>query len=254
MSTSSTVIGWVVFACLYGAALVGMLLRKALPQQHLSDESKDSVKLAMGLLGTMAALVIGLLIASAKGSFDAQNNELKEASANILLLDRALAHYGPETKDIRETIRRLVAQRLKLTWPEDPSRTSVDVGNTTPSAEGMEEGIRHLSPQTDAQRELRAQALQIVGDVLHTRWLVFGGMGNSIQTPFLVVLVFWLTVIFGIYGLFAPRNGTVIAILLVCALSMAGSIFLILEMDQPFEGILKVSSAPLQFTLSHLGE
>jgi len=80
------------------------------------------------------------------------------------------------------------------------------------------------------------------------------GAGSSVPVPFLVVVVFWLTVIFGSFGIFAPRNATVIAVLIVCALSVACSIFLILEMDQPFRGVMKISSTPLRFTLSHLGQ
>ena len=72
--------------------------------------------------------------------------------------------------------------------------------------------------------------------------------------PFLVVLVFWLTILFISFGLFAPPNATVIATLFVCALSVSGAIFLILELDQPFEGLIRISSAPLRNALAHLGQ
>ncbi|TMA79949.1 MAG: hypothetical protein E6J56_22230 [Deltaproteobacteria bacterium] len=252
---SSMAIGWIVFACVFGGALLGMLLRSVLPEHHLTQDSKDVVKLGMGLIATMAALVLGLLIASAKSAFDIQNNEFKQAAANIVLLDRALAHYGPETQAGRDQLRRAVAFRLAVTWPEDASTPArLDTPETTPRVETIEAGIRELSPKTDGQRWVQSRALQIVGDLQQTRWLLIGGAADSIPMPFLVVLVFWITVIFASFGLFAPPNGTVVSVLFVCALSIAASIVLIVEMGRPFEGILKISSAPLRYTLSHLGQ
>jgi hypothetical protein len=251
---SARAIGGIAFSCGFSGALLGMLLRRALPAHHFSDESKDVVKLGTGLIATTAALVLGLLIASAKGSFDTQNNEVKEAAANILVLDRTLAHYGPETKETRDLIRGAVAFRLVLTWPEDGSSPAmVDAPETTPTVERVEERIRALSPRDDGQRSLQARGLQIIGDLEQTRWLLFGGVGDSIPTPFLVVLIFWITIIFLSFGLFAPPNGTVVAVLLVAALSISASIYLIVELDRPFAGLMKISSAPLRYTLSHLG-
>src|SRR5438874_1880817 len=183
-------IGWIAFACVFGGALLGMFLRGVLPEHHLSRDSKDVVKLGMGLLGTMAALVLGLLIASAKGSFDTQNTEVKQAAAKIVLLDRALAQYGPETKDARDMIRRSVAFRLAVTWPEDGSAPGrFDTPETTPTLERIETNIRDLSPQNDGQRWLQSRALQIASDLQQTRWLLFGGAGDAIQVPFLVLVV-----------------------------------------------------------------
>ena len=245
----------VVFACLFGSALLGMFLRGSLPADHLSADSKDVVKLAMGLVATMAALVLGLLTASAKSSFDTQNSEVQQSAAQIILLDRTLAQYGPETRDVRELLRRAVAFRLALTWPEDGSgtRRSTAPRRHRPSRSSRT-SIRALAPQNDAQRALQSRALQITDDLLETRWLIFAQAGNSLPVPFLVVLVFWLAVLFASFGLFAPRNATVIAALLLCALAVSGSTFLILEMSQPLGGLLKISSAPLRYALAHLGQ
>jgi len=252
---SSVAIAWITFACVFGASLLGMFLRKVLPDEHLSADSKDTVKLAMGLIATMAALVLGLLTGSAKSTFDTQDNEVKQGAANIVVLDRTLAHYGPETRDIRDLIRQAVVFRLGVTWPEDGSKPGrLDVPEATPAVEGIEDKIRALSPQTDSQRALQSRALQVAGEILQLRWLLLGQAGNPVQTPLLVVLIFWLAALFASFGLFAPRNATVLAVLLVAALSVSGSIFLILEMNRPFAGLLKISSAPLRFALSHLGQ
>jgi hypothetical protein len=232
-----------------------MRVRTLLPEHHLSADSKDVMKLGMGLLATTAALVLGLLIASAKGAFDTQNNEVKQAAANVLLLDRTLAHYGPETKELRDLIRRALAYRLALTWPEDASQPArLDAPEMTPTVEGIGDQIRALVPQNEAQRGLQTRALQIIGDLERTRWLVFGSAGDPIPFPFLVVLIFWITVLFVSFGLFAPPNATVVAVLFVSALSISTSIYLIVELGRPFAGLMKISSAPLRYALSHLGQ
>jgi hypothetical protein len=250
-----TEIASIVFACVFGGALLGMFLRVVTPEHHLSQNSQDVIKLGMGLIATMAALVLGLVIATAKSSYDTQDAAVKHSAAKVLLLDRVLANYGPETRETRDLLRRIVANRLEAIWPEDRSQPArLDAPETVSTAQGIEARILQLSPQNDAQRWLQSQALQIGSDLMETRWLVLGGLGRSVPVPFLVVVVFWLTIIFGSFGLFAPRNVTVVAVLFLCALSVAGSIFLILEMDHPFEGLMKISSAPLRYTLSHLGQ
>ena len=118
MIINSIAIRLIVLACVFGAALFGMFLRAVLPKQHLSADSKDTVRLGMGMVATTAALVLGLLVASAKNFFDTQSSELTQMSANVILLDRVLAHYGPETKEARDLLRGAVARTLDLIWPQ----------------------------------------------------------------------------------------------------------------------------------------
>jgi hypothetical protein len=253
---STLEIAGITFVCIFGGALLGMFLQRVLPAHHLSDKSQNTVTLGMGLIATMAALVLGLLTGSAKSSFDTQDGELKQMSADLIVLDRTLAHYGPETANIRDQIRRAIEYKLAVTWPENSRTARLDTSENNPAVEGVEDGIRALSPQNDVQRALQSRAQQITGEVLRSRWLMVGQQaGNAIQTPLLVALVFWLTALFASFGLFAPRNATVIAVLFVSALSVSGAILLILEMNQPFQqGLVKVSSAPLRYTLEQLGK
>jgi hypothetical protein len=252
---SSMTISWIVFACVFGGTLLGMMLRALLPEKHLSAESRDLVKLGMGLVGTMTALVLGLLIASAKGSFDTQRNGLAQLAANIILLDRALAHYGTESQDARAMLRASVADMLERTWPqENPQSGQTEARSGTEGRyEGLYEKIQDLAPKNDAQRALQAQALKTAGDIAQTRWLLFAQKGSSIPTPFLVVMVCWLTLILASFGLFAPPNATVFITLLVCALVVSSAVFLILELDRPFDGMIQISSAPLRHALEQLG-
>ena len=249
-----TEIAVIVFACVFGGALIGMFLHVLLPKHHLSEDTKDVIKLGTGLIATMTALVLGLMIATAKNSYDTQNEAVKHTAAKVLLLDRMLSNYGPETKEAREMLRRTVALRLEAIWPENRSqRARLDAPEAVFTDRGIEARMLRLSPQNETQRWLQIEALRIGRDVMETRWLVLGSLGSSIPVPFLVVVVFWLTIIFGSFGLFAPRNATVVTVLFLCALSVAGSIFLILEMDAPFEGVMKISSAPWRYMLSQLG-
>ena len=191
-------IALIVFACVFGGALLVVFLRALLPEHHLSQDSKDVIKVGMGLIATIAALVLGLVIATAKGSYDTQNEAVKYTAAKVLLLDRVLANYGPETKETRNLLRRTVASRVEAIWPEDRSQR----GRLVPppgvlADQGIEARILQLSPTDDARRWLQSQALQIGSDIMQTRWLVFGGLGRSVPVLFLVVVVFWLTIIFG---------------------------------------------------------
>lgn len=253
--TASLSIALLFFTCVFGAALLGMAIRVRLPDEHLGADTKDVVKLAMGLVATMAALVLGLLTASAQNTFKTWDGEVKDSAADVILLDRTLAHLGPATADIRARLREVVAQRLAQTWPADGAAAGVvDGGAKTSTVEGIEGAIRALAPQTDAERGLQARALDLCGKLEATRWLLFAQSDGGMPTPFLVVLVFWLGALAISFGLFAPRNATVVAALLLCSVSVSASVFLILEMGTPLTGFLKVSGAPLRYALAHLGQ
>ncbi len=251
---SPIAIALIVFVCVFGGAVIGMTLHITLPSHHLDGDSKDVVKLVMGLIGTMSALVLGLLIASAKGTYDIQSAHVAQLSADVGDVDRILALYGPETKDARDLFRQAVIRGVELIWPKD----SVKTANLDPTAQKgrsdlFYDSIQKLSPQTDAQRFDKSQVLQIITGIAHTRLLMQAQLGGSIPMPFLVVLVSWLVLLFVGFGLLTRFNGTVITALLVGALSVAGAIFLILELDQPYGGLLRISSAPLQGALAHIG-
>ena len=239
--------------------LLGLLLQGLLPEPHLKDNSKDTVKVASGMIATMAALVLGLLVGSAKSSFDGTNTAVIENGAKAVLLDRALAAYGPETKDIREQLHGAVAAGVEMFWPEEGKVASDGASGMTVferanAMETIQGKLRELTPTTDAQRKLQSQAEQISADMLHARWLLIEQAQSEIPMPFLVMLLFWLTMLHLSFGLFAPRNATVMTVLLISALSVSGAILLILEMNHPLDGMIKVSSAPMRKALEHMGK
>ena len=249
-------IGMIVFVCTLAGALLGMWLRATLPPEHLRDESRDTVRLGIGLVATLTALVLGLMTASAKSSFDTLNTSIRSMAADVIATDRLLARYGPETKDIRETLKRVVARRIDEIWSDDPSRDGpkLAVNKESETAEWIVDQIRAMTPSTAAQRSLQSRASDQAETVLRSRWVVLGELGTAIPWPFLIVLVFWLTITFTSFGLQAPANATVLAVLILCALSVAGAVFLTLEMDGPFDGLIQVSSEPVRFALTRLGQ
>jgi hypothetical protein len=251
---SSLGIAAIVFACCLAGGLLGVRSRVALPAHHLSEESKQLVQLCMGLIATMTALILGLVTASAKASFDAQDQALHAAAADLLMLDRALASFGPDTQEVRLEIREAIRERVDASWPAGRSPAEVpSAAGSKPLADPIVRGILALAPKDDAQRWQQSQALSIATDVLKTRFLSLTGASSPVSPPFLVVITFWLSVLFWSFGLFAPRNQTVIAVLLLSALSVAASVLLILEMQTPFSGLLRISDAPLRFALAQLG-
>jgi hypothetical protein len=252
---SSMTICLIAFACIVGGTILGMILRAMLPGHHLSPDSKDVVKLGMGLIGTMTALVLGLLIASAKSSFDTQRNGVAQLAGEVIFLDRTLARYGKETKDLRAKLKASLADMIDRTWPQESAEPGSPDGSTQTEGryEGVYDQIEALAPKNAAQGTLKAQAVKIATHIGQQRWLLFAQKGSSIPTPFLVVMVFWLALIMASFGLFAPPNATAFLTLMVCALAVASAIFLILELDHPFNGIIQISSAPLRTALAQLG-
>jgi len=243
----------IVFVIIFGGAFAGVFLRNTLPQHHLADDAKDIIRLGTGLIGTISALVLGLLIASANSSYETQRGEVKRITADIILLDEMLAQYGPEARPGRDLLRQAVALLVERIWGQSSSSATAQAPFVaTAAAEEAFRGFQALEPTSDAQRILKARAIDLSNDVAQTRLLLLEQTDNPIPLPFLGVLVFWLAIIFASFSLFARLNLTVIAALCVFALSASGAIFLILELSQPFTGLMQISSAPLRNALAPL--
>jgi hypothetical protein len=252
---SDFVIALIVFVCVFGSALLGLYLRTMLPQHHLGDDSVGVVKLSTGLIATMAALVLGLLISSAKSSFETVNSELVHNAAGVVRLDRVLAQYGPETQEIRGLVKQSYGTWIQTLASRDPAKVAA-LGSVQAlrEVEGLQHKLKELSPRNAEQHELQTNAIQIADEVLAVRGLALLQAVNSLPIPLLVALVLWLAIIFGAFGMLTPANGTVIAALFMCALSTSVAIFLILEMTKPLDGLFTVSFAPLRAVFAILAQ
>ena len=242
---NSFAISLVVFGCSFVSALVGMALK--LPEHQRDPDSKDAVKLVMGLIATLSALVLGLLIASANSHFNTQSSELQSLSANVVLLDRLLISYGPEAKEPRDGLRDEVVGIHDRIWTPVGAK-AVDLGSATKFLNQ----VQSLTPKTEAQRSMQARAVQAAETLLQTRLLMFEQLGHEISWPVVSVLVGWITVLFLGFGLFTHFNVTVVVALLFGALSVSGAIFIIVDLSNPFSGTLQVSDAPLLNALAQI--
>ncbi len=244
------------FVCIFAGALSGYYLGNLLPDHHLSSESRDSVKMGWGIIATMSALVLSLLVASAKNTFDTVGNESIESAAKIIVLDQSLREYGPQADEVRSDLRTLVASVIKRDWPE------VNIDSPVPAAaqhsnlmQAFHDEIRaKLKPTTDDQRESFSQADHTSRELALERWLVIEQSKVALPFPLFGALVFWLSMLFIGLGLLAPRNRTVLMMLVLCAVSVSIAIFLINDMSHPLKGLITVSSAPMLDVWVHINQ
>ncbi len=242
----------IIFILIIGGIFLGVLLRTVLPETHLSKDAQDVVRLGTGLVATMAALVLGLLIASAKTTYDTQSSQVRQITANLILVDTLLAQYGKEAQPIRKAMRDGMEAFTDKIWSEKQSLANRPF-EASASSERIYVAIQALQPQNDLQKSLQARAVQASTEVAQTRMLLFVSAGELIPTPFLSILVFWLVIIFASFTIFTRLNATVIAFLSLFAFSASCAIFLILELSRPFTGLMMIDSAPLRNAFAPLG-
>lgn len=242
----------IVFCCIFAGALVGMFVRTLLPEKHLTSNSTDVMKLATGLVVTMTSLVLGMLVSSALTFYNLQKSELQQVCAKVILLDRLLAEYGEDTRQARSSLRETVVIALGHIWPED-SRERPELKPASDKS-SLYQNLQSLDPKTDQQRSNKQQALNLATELYQSHWLIFiESGGGSAFAPLLVIILSWLTGIFLSFGLLAQRNATVTVTLLCAALAVSAAFFIIMEMYDPYAGMLKISSTPFHYVLDQIG-
>ena len=248
---NTTLTALIVFGCLVGAVLVGRIIRRLLPDQHLSSDSRDGIKLALGLVSTMSALVLGLLVSSAKSSYDTERSEVIQMAAKVAFLDRVLAVYGPEAAEARVRFHDAIKGAVQQMWPEEV-RLPAQLAPNTQAGNVVYGIVQALSPHDDAQHKLKEQAISVGIDIGQLRSLLVAQSVPSISKPMLIILVSWLVIIFLGFSVLAPSNPTVMFAFIISAVAVSGAIFLILELDEPFGGFLRISSEPMMNALHQL--
>ena len=247
------VIVLIAFALALSGILLGRFAQKMVPEGHLSSDSKEVIKLSMGVVATLSALVLGLLVASANSIYGARESEVNQITAYVVLLDKLLAQYGAEAKRARDSLRQAVPPMVNRIWKEASTpRLHAAPFKATAEGEAVYQRVQDLEPTNDSQRGLKERITQIATDLAQARILLFSHLGSSIPFPFLAVLMLWMIILLAGFSLMAPSNGTTLAALLICALSVCGAIFLILELDQPFSGLMAIRSEPLRHALEPL--
>jgi hypothetical protein len=251
---SSLLIAFIVLVFVFGATLLALWVRPHLPAHHLDKESREVIQLVTGMIATLSAMVLGLLVASAKTSYDAITDEFRQSATKVILLDSALRQYGPDARDVRERVRQTYASSIDLIFTEHPpARSALAAPERADPVADVQVKIAELLPKTDAQRGLQTQALQLAGELAQLHWVLVAQAGSSIPGPFLAVLVSWLAAIFASFGLVSPRNATALTALFIGALAVSTAIFLIEELDRPLGGSMRISSAPMRNAVERLG-
>ena len=240
----------VVFVSIFASGLVGMVIKRALPEDRLGSSEKEIARLVTGLMTTTAAIVLGMLVSSAKSSYDARMNEVAAISSEVVMIDQKLARYGTETGDIRSKLRLLVEAGVDRVWG---TKAQVDL-KPSEAGGGLTYQLEHLAPKNDAQAGAKAQAQQLVLELQETQWLLFlKSQQSGVPLPLLLVVVSWLTLIYCSFGLFARPSSTTIVILIFGALATSTAIFIILELYTPFRGVLAISPRPILESLTQMG-
>ena len=243
-------IGCIVLVLVFVSALLGRLIRRRLPESHLDSQTEAVVKLAMGVVGTLTALVLGLLVATANGSFTASSQEVTSIAANVIRLDHLLRRYGPEADGIRDLVRRYTAKKLQDLFPEgSATQPTLDNPGTMSLLEEFQNRLSTLEPRNANQRWLQSQAQQLTAAVVGSRWLLVERDAFGIPIPLLVLVVFWLCVLFMSFGVFAPPNMTATVALFLCALAVAGAVQMTLDLSTPFVGTVRLSGQPMRYAL-----
>jgi len=246
---SSTAAFLASFASILIGAAIGMALRRTLPADLLEGGSKEAIRLGAGFLSTLAALVIGLMIASAKNTYDTQNTNIRQLGTNAVLVDQMLIKYGPEANAARTLLRETIPSATARIWRESIAGNGGGSFVVSSTGERFYNAIENLKPANAEQTSLKARIIQLTTEMGRTRLLVFTQGEDAIPIPFFIVLVFWLVVIFASFSLFAEPGPIVVASTLLFAISVSSALFLIVDLSHPFDGLMQISNHHLQMVL-----
>lgn len=245
-------IGLISFVAIFGGVLGGIFAARSLPGHHLSSQTQSAVTVSFAVIGTLAALVLGLMITAAKSSFSGRTDEIRQLSLQLVRIDRNLRRYGPEADDVRAKLRDWAAAKSRELFPEK-GQSPVSNETTIVKLEAVQDALLALTPRDDRQKYLHGLCLTLSSSIIQARWALEERMGHTIPVPFLVLLIFWLAIVFASFGLFSPANSTAIIALFLCAVAVSGGIYLIEELDNPLSGLIRIPSESMRKALAEVG-
>lgn len=236
------------FGLILSSIAVGLALRAKLPETHLTGDSKEVIRLATALIGTMAAVVLALLFAATRTSYEATNASVGRMKTSVIELDHMLKEYGPEGQAVRSALRKDVIAIVQSIWRDGADVQQVSSGVPAEQVRVLTE-LRQMTPATPLQAALQARALALSGDLEQIRLTLIAQPADSISRPFVTVLVLWLCFIFATFSMSSKANTTLVVVLVVCAFAASSAIYLILELGQPFDGLMQIPNAALRNAL-----
>jgi hypothetical protein len=249
---SAVAIAIIAFGLILLSIAIGLMMRYWLPEAHLTGDSKEVIRLATALIGTMAAVVLALLFASTRTSYEATSSSVGRMMTNIIELDHVLQEYGPEGQALRPGLRRDVKHIVEAIWQDDATIQLEAHPDTSAGEVSILNKLRQLVPATPLQSALQARALSISGDLQQIRLALIAQPPDSLSRPFVTVLVLWLCFIFLSFSMSSKSNMTLVTVLVICAFAASSAIYLILELEQPFDGLLQIPNTALRNALQPL--
>ncbi len=249
---------------LCASAGIGYLVKSRLPERHRSRESIELTQLGITLLATFAAIVLGLLTTSVKAGYDAAYTARGTYAAQFAQLDQCLREYGPETAPIREKMQSYAAAVIASTWPDEKPPAGVRYPDTSKlpltgessilgaiiNAVGKD--VLELQPADPLRQRILNQCAQEYSDLVKSRWRVIEEARGSISAPFYWVLVFWLVILFACLGLSAPGDAMAVIVIALSAISITGTVMVILDMDLPYGGLFGIPSESMRHALADM--
>jgi hypothetical protein len=252
MELSAVNVALIAFGLILVSIAIGLMMRAWLPETHISGDSKEVIRLATALIGTMAAVVLALLFASTRTSFETTNNSVGRMTTSVIELDHMLQEYGPEGRALRMALRRDVVAIVASIWQDDAAAQGQARADTPTAQVTILTLLRQMTPATPLQSALQVHALAVSNDLVQIRLTLLAQPTDSLSRPFVIVLVLWLSFIFLSFSMSAKANTTLVIVLVICAFSASSAIYLILELGQPFDGLMQIPNGPLSNALAPL--
>lgn len=209
------------------------------------------VRHVAGIFVVMTSLVLGLMITSAKNTFEGIDHNVHALATQLIILDRALQQYGPETAATRAALVAYVGRALYATWPSE-GRPIVADKSAEKLLRAVGDSLGAVRPQDERHALLWNAIQQQYQKVVEQRWVLVEQSEGAIPRPLIAMLAAWLVLIFAGSAFCAPRNPVVIGTFVLSAGLFAGTIYLILDMDVPFAGPIRISPAPLERVLEEM--
>jgi hypothetical protein len=238
--------------CLFGSFMVMLFYHLGAPEPYRSPDSIASLRLGVGVVATLSTFVLGLMISSVKTNFDTVQRDLRTFSIQITAVDHNLREYGPAGEEARAALLAYAQQALRGTAPSDGSPVIV----ADPVARGLLDRtailISGLQPSGVEQSFYVEQAKAGIKDLIKWRLTLISEYTIYFQPGILTILIIWLCLLFGSFGYGAPRNRLVVLSALLAALTVASAVFLMVELDSAFDGIIAVSDEPLRSAVEGL--
>ena len=244
-----------VFIATFLAASLGFRIQGLLPEKYTDDVTEGSVKVVLGMLTMLTTVVLGFITADAKHSFDAAANIVSDTAVRLVSIDRILDGFGDEAAPIRGRMKRAATEWIdRIQSPAGDRNLDLRAVQRGEELEDLFGEIAALTPKSDAQERDQSRAIDHASGILHDRWVLATERAASTPTVFLFVVLAWLALEFFIFGLFACRNPFVTAATFVGALTVASAMFLVLDLEGPTTGPMRVSTGALERAVAIMGQ